>query len=193
MSINSFISALACMWLVCPPEPPSAAELRNPRVSAEEARAILNNLEVHIGPTAAYPSVITVTVHNHNPHAVVFMKDYSPLDPLALRLGMFNITPAFYRAPLSLPRVRVRREWSPDLATLVPLQPGRSAFGSINLHDLGMDFRPFGPMARVVLFGKWLAVWKGALVGTEVFELKGWGAMQGEFVSNSFKLNLRNV
>ncbi|KAF4584074.1 putative secreted protein [Ophiocordyceps camponoti-floridani] len=193
MSINSFFSALACVWLTCSPEPPSLAELRNPRVSVEEARAIVNNLEVHIGPTARYPAVITVTVRNSNPHAVVFIKDYSPLDPLALRLGMFNVTPAFYRAPLSLPRVRVRREWPPDVSALVSLQPGGTAFGSVNLHDLDMDFRPFGPMARVVLFGKWHAVWKGSLVGTEVFGLEGWGAMQGEFVSNSFKLNLRNV
>ncbi|PFH62044.1 hypothetical protein XA68_15367 [Ophiocordyceps unilateralis] len=193
MAMKSVIERVACLILLCPKGVPTIAELRYRTFTAKEASRILDNLIVKIGPAASAPAVVRVFVHNNNTDAVTFMKDYSPLDPLALRLGMFNITPAYSPHPIKLPVVEVRREWPPDLRSLVTIQPGSTVTSDLNLHDLEMDFSRFENSASAVLFGDWLAVWKVSRVVKDLFRLENWGSIGGKFVSNHIMVNLSNI
>lgn len=82
------------------------------------------------------------------------------MDPLALRLGLFTITPEGASAPLELRTIQVRRMWPPKPDALINLEPGASEKAEIILDDeRTVSVKDLGKKASIQLKGRWDNVW----------------------------------
>ncbi|RCI08880.1 hypothetical protein L249_5086 [Ophiocordyceps polyrhachis-furcata BCC 54312] len=193
MGLKKAIKSMACLILHCDPAFPTITQLRYPMMNSTVAQSLISNLKVTIRPTSSWPETIVIVVTNENPFPVSFFRDYSPLDPLALRLGMLEVTPQWADKPLRLPKVRFNRPWPPPLTSTVTILPGTSMTSDFSLQNLGVHLRTLGVSPIVLVYGRWVAVWKGMRIDPGAFEAPQWAAASGYFVSNNMTLHLGRV
>ena len=126
--------------------------------------SLANNLEISLSQASATatPS-LSVSVRNTHPSTpVTLLKWDSPLDPLALQLGLISVVPAGGSAPIDMPTIKVSRAMPPDADSLVTLQPGESASSVVELRDSFVPRDTWAKgKARVSMKGRWGAVWPG--------------------------------
>lgn len=144
--------------------------------------SLANNLEVSLSQASAgeTPS-ISVSVKNTHPSTpVTLLKWDSPLDPLAMQLGLISVTPAGGSVPIDMPTIKVSRAMPPDADSLVTLQPGKSASNVVELRD---SFVPRDTWAKgkanVSMKGRWGAVWPGVGKDDLLGDLEKLGALGG--------------
>jgi hypothetical protein len=107
---------------------------------------------------ASTPTII-VKVSNFNTSRVSILSYNSPLDPLALQLGLLHITPAGASEPLDLPRIQLRRVWPPTAEHLISIEPGQIATSEVELKSIMVNPDDLGPNPTIQLKGWWQAVW----------------------------------
>lgn len=126
--------------------------------------SVANNLEVSLSQASATvtPS-LSVSVKNTHPSTpLTLLKWDSPLDPLALQLGLISVTPAGASAPLDMPTIKISRAMPPGADSLVTLQPGESASSVVELRDMFVPKVTWAQgEAKVSMKGRWAAVWPG--------------------------------
>lgn len=124
----------------------------------------LANLEVSLSEAApADTPRLSISVKNTHPSTTLTLLRWdSPLDPLALQLGLISVTAAGASAPIDMPTIQVRRAMPPDAESLVTLQPGESAASVVELRDtfVPKDVWAQGK-AKISMKGSWAAVWPG--------------------------------
>ncbi|CAH0014695.1 unnamed protein product [Clonostachys rhizophaga] len=159
-----------------------------------EAESPIPGLEVSLtqAKTSSPPPVVTVTVTNRNSFAVTLLTYDSPVDRAALRLGIVLVTPEGAAGPLELPRIQFRRVWPPGPEQLVTLAPGGQTTSEIEFDD-GVFLDPARLAgAKVVVKGRWKAVWK--MVKEDIGQASlddpdgNPDAFQGEFQSDELEL-----
>lgn len=126
--------------------------------------SLADNLEVSLlqASAAATPG-LSVSVKNTHPSTpVTLLKWDSPLDPLALQLGLISVTVAGASTPIDMPTIKVSRAMPPGADSLVTLEPGESASSVVELREafVPKDTWAQGP-AKVSMKGRWGAVWPG--------------------------------
>lgn len=121
----------------------------------------ITKLEVSLKQISSSPAKIQVSVTNKNDYPVTVLSYDSPLDTMALKLGLVSITPAGTSKALSLPKVSVRRMMPPPDDALIPIAPGESVTNDIVFggRDSGEEVLSSVSKASVHLSGKWQAVW----------------------------------
>ena len=119
----------------------------------------ISGLDISLSQTSTSPPKITVKVTNNNDGPATFLSYGSPLDKLALQLGLLSITPAGADSPLDLPIIQVRRVWPPTKDLLITIQAGGSDSNEIELKAPIITKEKVGSSAHVVLKGEWGAVW----------------------------------
>ncbi|CAM1502412.1 Fc.00g043960.m01.CDS01 [Cosmosporella sp. VM-42] len=160
----------------------------------DSASSPVAGLNVTLHQTSTLPPIISVKVTNTNPESVTVLSYASPLDGLALQLGLLSITPDGASAPLDIATVQVRRKWPPGPDSLITIDPGRSQEQEIELREPIVSMESLGKRVSVQLKGKWDAVWtKGRdEIDKSDFE-QGKGAKDaysGAFLSNSLDVTL---
>lgn len=117
-------------------------------------------LEVTLKQTSASPATVQVSVTNKNDYAVTVLSYDSPLDVMALSLGLVTITPDGASKPLNLPKRQVRRVMPPPSDALIPIAPGRTVTSDIVLAGSGVEeaLRSVSKVS-VRISGNWQAVW----------------------------------
>ncbi|VUC28604.1 unnamed protein product [Clonostachys rosea] len=131
---------------------------------------------------------VTVTVTNKNNFAVTLLTYDSPVDRAALKLGIVLITPEGASGPLALPRIQFRRIWPPGPEQLVTLAPGSETTSEIQFGDGILK----SGQAKVVMKGKWKAVWK--MVKEDIGRASlddpdgNADAFQGDFLSDELEI-----
>ncbi|KAM4062353.1 hypothetical protein HRG_011144 [Hirsutella rhossiliensis] len=119
----------------------------------------LNKLAVTLRQTGSSPPTVRATVTNKNYFPVTIVAYQSPLDQLALQLGMLSITPAGSKTPLELRVVKVKRVWPPPEGSLIVIQPGASATNDMVIQEPTVPMDKLDRKATVVFSGDWIAVW----------------------------------
>ena len=151
-------------------------------------------LDVSLEQTGTSPPTVTVKVTNKNTDPVTILTYGSPLDGLALQLGLLSIYPEGASEPLDISVVQVRRKWPPDLESLITVDAGQSQQHEIILREPIVDMDALGEKAKVQLSGKWKAVWtkKRADVTRENLENLGSNseAHTGSFESNTLEVTI---
>lgn len=126
--------------------------------------SVANNLEVSLSqaPSTGNPS-LSVTVKNTHPSTPLTLLTWdSPLDPLALQLGLVSVTPAGAPGPIDMPAIKVSRAMPPGADSLVTLRPGGSASSVVELRDAFVPKDTWAQgEAKVSMKGSWAAVWPG--------------------------------
>ncbi|GME39315.1 hypothetical protein GTA08_BOTSDO08011 [Neofusicoccum parvum] len=163
------------------PASPLQAAIFEPEMPPAPPRP--SHLALSVRQTATSPPTLALALTNTHPSSPLTLLVWdSPLDPLALQLGLVEITPAGAgAAPLPLPSIKVSRLLPPGEDALVTLAPGEVRERELVLREPVVPWKEVrGGKARVVVRGRWRAVWEGEGVGREAVEGME-GAMTGEW------------
>lgn len=169
----------------------SDADLRLTMNDKTAARPI-PGIDVSLKQTQTSPPTVTVKVTNTNSEPVTILQYASPLDGLALQLGLLSIVPDGASTPLEIPTLQVRRKWPPDAESLITIEPGQSQEQEIVLREPVVSEEDLGKKARVQLKGTWEAVWakkKADITKESLNDVRGSkDVYSGKFLSNSLEI-----
>ncbi|POS79258.1 hypothetical protein DHEL01_v202348 [Diaporthe helianthi] len=124
----------------------------------------LANLEISLSQAspAETPGLSISVTNTHPSTTLTLLKWDSPLDPLALQLGLISVTPAGESAPIDMPTIKISRAMPPGADSLVTLQPGQSANSVVELPDMFVPKDTWAQgKAKISMKGSWAAVWPG--------------------------------
>ncbi|KAF7543437.1 hypothetical protein G7Z17_g10739 [Cylindrodendrum hubeiense] len=151
-------------------------------------------ITVSLTQKSTSPPTIIVHVTNTNSDPVTFLSYGSPLDGLALQLGLLSITPDGASTSLEVPTLEVQRKWPPDAESLITFAPGESQQQDIVIKNTVVPPDDIGAKAIVQLTGKWQAVWGKAKedISKEAIEKAGIAddAYSGLFSSNELEIEV---
>ncbi|KAI7781335.1 hypothetical protein LA080_014881 [Diaporthe eres] len=166
--------------------------------------SVANHLEISLSQVSATatPS-LSVSVKNTYPSTpLTLLKWDSPLDPLALQLGLVSVTPAGASASIDMPTIKVSRAMPPGADSLVTLQPGESASSVVELRDMFVPKDTWAQgEAKVSMKGRWAAVWPALGKDDLLGDLKklsalgggGDGVLTGEWESPTIGIEVQPV
>ncbi|KAI5464869.1 hypothetical protein BGZ63DRAFT_440188 [Mariannaea sp. PMI_226] len=152
----------------------------------------LPGITVSLKQKSTSPPTISVMVSNKNAEPVTFLSYSSPLDELALQLGLFTIVSDGGRTPVDIPVVEIQRKWPPDSNSFITIAPGEGRQQDVVLKEVIVSPESVGSKATVQLNGKWQAVWGKAKESISKESLQKAGiaedAYSGDFVSNKLDI-----
>ncbi|GJC83405.1 putative secreted protein ARB_00926 [Colletotrichum liriopes] len=157
--------------------------------------AALANLAVRIRQTSSSPPTLALSVTNNHDAPLTILRWKTPLDPLAIQMGLVSITPEGNSEPLELPTIELRRVMPPPQDDLVTLQPGERREQEVVLKEPIVPLDQLGKTARVAVKGKWQTVWPTTAdkLSKETIEKLqfGDGVLTGEFESEAVDVIIR--
>lgn len=118
-------------------------------------------LVVTLAPVpAANPPAFRATITNRNPFAVSFLDYDSPVDELALQLGLVELTPAAPAdaEPVALDSIKVNRLWPPKVDFVREIAAGGSVSGEVAVRPRNVPFERLGDRFFAQMKGEWRAV-----------------------------------
>lgn len=168
---------------------------RPPPTMVSHDSDILAQLHVSLQQTAKSPPAVSVKVTNNAAGPVTILTWESPLDPLALQLGLLTLTPAGAGSPLDIPTIKVSRKLPPGDESLVSLAAGESRANHVTFPELLVPLAEIrGKKTRVGLKGRWTRVWPKArseLTQAQIEELGAEdGAVSGEFEAEGIEIEV---
>lgn len=156
-----FFFLYSCQNFYDDDDPPVVAS--PPKLNSIMADEILSGLEVVLRQSSSpssSPPAVTVKVTNNSPKPVTILRWQTPLDPLALQLGLLSITPAGASEPLEIPTIKVSRKMPPGEEALLSLAPGESRENEIVLKEILVPLDEIkGKKSAVKAKGRWDHVW----------------------------------
>ncbi|CCF41634.1 hypothetical protein CH063_11856 [Colletotrichum higginsianum] len=158
------------------------------------AGAVLSNLAIRIRQASTSPPTLALSVTNNHDAPLTILRWKTPLDPLAIQLGVLSITPEGKSEPLELPTVELRRIMPPPPQDLITLQPGERREQEVVLKEPIVALDQLGKTARVAVKGKWQTVWPTTAdkLSQETLEKLqfGDGVLTGEFESEAVDVTI---
>ncbi|KAI1199336.1 hypothetical protein F5X97DRAFT_123697 [Nemania serpens] len=156
--------------------------------------AVLSALEVSVRQASSSPPKLTVSVANtHSSPVTVFIWN-SPLDPLALQLGLLSFTPEGKDAPIDLPTIQVRRLMPPGDDAFVTIEPGQTEEREVLLKKPMVPLDQLQGKTKVVCKGEWKGVWASKKEDISGESLRDPGtdgaALTGNFESEPVEIEL---
>lgn len=165
------------------------------KMASSQDDEILSQLHVSLSQASKSPPAVSIKVTNNSPSPVTILSWESPLDQLALPLGLVSITPSGASQPLEIDRVMVSRKFPPSDDSLVTLGPGESRENEVVLKEQLVPAEKLkGGKATVEVRGRWMGVWPQprADLSSEAIEkgAHGGGAVAGTFASDAIEIEV---
>ncbi|KAI7783320.1 hypothetical protein LA080_012075 [Diaporthe eres] len=162
---------------------------------ASQDNELLSQLHVSLSQASKSPPAISLKVTNNSPSPVTILSWESPLDELALSLGLLSITPSGASEPLEITRIMVSRKMPPSDKSLVSLGPGESRENQVVLKELLVPVEKLkGKKSTVQVKGRWMGVWPKSRdeLTSEAIEkgAYGGGAVAGTYASDSIEIEV---
>ncbi|KAM0807686.1 hypothetical protein AB5N19_08026 [Seiridium cardinale] len=172
--ILALLAAASILWY---------SKQHRPTPSTMSADA-LSHLAVSVRKSASY--TLTFSVTNQNDVPITLLRWESPLDPLALSLGVVKLfVPADSEDALDIPTIQVRRKMPPGPDSLITIEPGSTAEGSIELKEPRVPLDKLKGDVKVSCKGRWTSVWQKRADQVSQKELEelnaGKEALSGEY------------
>ncbi|KAI0121181.1 hypothetical protein BJ170DRAFT_688271 [Xylariales sp. AK1849] len=118
----------------------------------------LSQLAISVRKSAT--NTLTVSVTNHHDATLTLLRWKSPLDPLALQLGVFGFTPSDGGSALEIPTIQVRRKMPPGPDSLVTIEPGQTKEQELQLREPIVPLDKLKGEVTVSCQGRWTSVWQ---------------------------------
>ncbi|KAI0967983.1 hypothetical protein F4678DRAFT_230247 [Xylaria arbuscula] len=155
---------------------------------------ILSALKVSVRQAApSSPKLIIGVTNTHSSPVTVFTWN-SPLDPLAVQLGLLSFTPEGKDAPVDIPTIQVRRIMPPKDDAYVTIEPGQAEEREVLLKRPIVPLDQLQGKVKVVCKGEWKGVWalKKKDISTEALKSGGAddAALKGSFESEPADIEL---
>ncbi|KAI1424804.1 hypothetical protein F5Y12DRAFT_423104 [Xylaria sp. FL1777] len=158
------------------------------------ANHILSALEVSVRQATSSSPKLTIGVTNTHSSPVTVFTWNSPLDPLAVQLGLLSFTPEGKDAPVDIPIIQVRRLMPPGDDAYVTIEPGQTEEREVVLRQPIVPLDKLQGKVRVVCKGEWKSVWALKKEDISAESLKNGGAddaaLKGHFESNQVDIEL---
>ncbi|KAI0432672.1 hypothetical protein F5Y09DRAFT_339407 [Xylaria sp. FL1042] len=161
-------------------------------VASEQARVdmsdqVLSALKVSVRQTSSSPPKLTIGVTNTHSSPVTVFTWNSPLDPLAVQLGLLSFTPDGKDAPVDIPTIQVRRIMPPGDDAYVTIEPSETEEREVLLKRPMVPLDQLQGKIKVVCKGEWKSVWASKKEDISAESLKSGGAgdaaLKGTFES----------
>ncbi|GAP88631.1 hypothetical protein SAMD00023353_3300740 [Rosellinia necatrix] len=183
LAVAVFFIALWNFW--SPADDAARVEMSGPVVSA---------LKVSLRQESSSPPKLTIGVTNtHSGPVTVFTWD-SPLDPLAVQLGLLSFTPEGSDGPVDIPVMQVRRLMPPGDDAYVTIEPGKTEEREVILKKPMVPLDQLQGKVKVVCKGTWKSVWAARKEDIPADSLKNPGtdddAFKGSFESEPVDMEL---
>ncbi|OJD30460.1 uncharacterized protein BKCO1_6000050 [Diplodia corticola] len=146
---------------ICTPSPYTTSKM------AAITTGDLSHLHVSVAQSSTSPPTLTLTLKNTHPSTTLTLLNWeSPLDPLALQLGLISVYGGGSDEPLPLATIQVSRKLPPGRDQLVSLGPGESKSQDVVLREPVVPLKKVkeagGKTVKVACKGRWKAVWAPA-------------------------------
>ncbi|KAI1769937.1 hypothetical protein F4818DRAFT_434771 [Hypoxylon cercidicola] len=155
---------------------------------------VIPKLQVSVRQVSVTPPKLEIAVTNTHAEPVTVLTWNSPLDPLALQLGLLSFVPAGSDGPIDIPTIQVRRKMPPGADSLATIGAGQTREQELELRE------PIVPLGRlrgtvsVACRGEWMSVWpsEADVISKESLENAGAGedAFRGSFQSEAVDIEI---
>ncbi|KAK5629286.1 hypothetical protein RRF57_005001 [Xylaria bambusicola] len=154
----------------------------------------LSELKVSVRQASSSPPKLTIGVTNTHSSPVTLFTWDSPLDPLAVQLGLLSFTPEGKDTPVDIPTIQVRRLMPPGDNAYVTIEPGQTEEREVLLKKPMVPLDQLQGKVKVVCKGKWRSVWAAKKEDISAESLKNGGtdeaALKGNFKSDETEIEL---
>ncbi|KAI1135807.1 hypothetical protein F5Y05DRAFT_393332 [Hypoxylon sp. FL0543] len=155
---------------------------------------VISKLKVSVRQVSASPPKLGIAVTNTHSGPVTILSWNSPLDPLALQLGLVSFVPAGSDSPIQVPTVQVRRKVPPGPESLVSLGAGQTREQVLELRAPIVPLERLRGRASVACEGEWISVWpsEAGAIAKESLEKAGASedALRGHFKSEAVEIEI---
>ncbi|KAI1492812.1 hypothetical protein F5X96DRAFT_316744 [Biscogniauxia mediterranea] len=127
--------------------------------AAGMSESVIPSLKVAVRQVSSSPPTLAIGVTNTHSSPVTVLSWNSPLDPLAVQLGLVSFTPAGSNGPVEIPKLMVRRKLPPGPESLVTIEPGETKEQVLELKERVVPLETLRGKVRVVCHGSWMGVW----------------------------------
>jgi len=121
---------------------------------------VVSALKVSVRQANQDPPKLTIGVTNSNPDPVTVFIWNSPLDSLAVQLGLVSFTPEG-QEPIDIPTIQVRRLMPPKDDAFITIEPGQTEEREVLLREPVVPLDKLKGKVSVVVRGEWNGVWAG--------------------------------
>ncbi|KAI3323952.1 hypothetical protein HD806DRAFT_78736 [Xylariaceae sp. AK1471] len=155
--------------------------------SVEMSDSVISALKVSVRQASSSPPKLTIGVANTHSSPVTVFTWNSPLDPLAVQLGLLSFTPEGKDTPIDIPTIQVRRIMPPGDDAFVTIAPGQTEEREVLLKKPIVPLDQLQGKVKVVCKGEWKSVWVSKKEDISAESLKNAGsdddAVKGNFES----------
>ncbi|KAI4859867.1 hypothetical protein F4820DRAFT_133183 [Hypoxylon rubiginosum] len=163
----------------------------------ESGNNVIPKLQVSVRQVSSSPPKLGIAVTNAHAGPVTVLTWDSPLDPLALQLGLLSFVPAGGDdgSPIEIPTVQVRRRMPPGADSLATIGAGQTREQELELREPIVPLgRLRGTVVSVVCRGEWTSVWpsEADAISKESLANAGAGedAFRGSFQSEAVDIEI---
>lgn len=180
-------------WNFWSPADAGAFSVASQEIRNDMSDSVVSALKVSVRQTSSEPPKLTIGVTNtHSGPVTVFTWD-SPLDPLAVQLGLLSFTPEG-KDPIDIPTIQVRRLMPPGDQAYTTIEPGQTEEREVILKKPMVPLDQLQGKVKVVCKGTWKSVWTSKKEDISAESLKNAGAdeasLQGGFESEPVDIEL---
>ncbi|KAI1800733.1 hypothetical protein F4811DRAFT_537426 [Daldinia bambusicola] len=175
-------------------------------VNMADASDVISKLKVSVrqvnntsSSSSSSPPKLAIAVTNTYSSAVTILSWNSPLDPLALQLGLVSFSAAQAGsdddyAPIQIPTIQIRRKMPPETDALVTIGAGQTKEQVLELRDPIVPLDKLRGKVRVACAGEWMGVWLSEADAVPKASLEKAGAsddaLRGPFQSEAVDMEL---
>ncbi|TRX89843.1 hypothetical protein FHL15_009276 [Xylaria flabelliformis] len=147
---------------------------------------VLSALKVSVQQASSSPPKLKIGITNTHSSPITVFTWNSPLDPLAVQLGLLSFTPEG-KDTVNIPTIQVRRLMPPGDDAYVTIEPGQTEEREVLLKKPMVPLDELQGRVKVVCKGEWKAVWPSKKEDISAESLKNTGAddaaLKGTFES----------
>ncbi|KAK8133637.1 hypothetical protein PG984_005649 [Apiospora sp. TS-2023a] len=152
------------------------------------AISMASNLEVAIRHAGEHKLALAVTNTGDKPLNVLTWN--SPLDPIALKLGLVELFPSGSSEPIQINTIQVRRKMPPESDSVVTIKAGETKENVLEIGEPVVPSDKLNGKMTVRCKGSWMGVWGADDFKTEELEKIG-SAEETQF--GEFEAELKSV
>ncbi|KAI8958858.1 hypothetical protein F5Y11DRAFT_334780 [Daldinia sp. FL1419] len=162
-----------------------------------DAGDVISKLKVtvrQVSSTSSSPPKLAVAVTNTHSSGVTILSWNSPLDPLALQLGLVSFVHAGSDGPIQIPTIQIRRKMPPGPDALITIGAGQTKEQELELKDPIVPLDKLRGKVRVACAGEWMGVWLSEAAAITKDSLEKAGAsddtFRGAFQSEAVEMEI---
>jgi hypothetical protein len=165
--------------------------------SDQAAGNLASKLVTSLKQTSISPLIIKATVTNTHTEPITVLIWDTPLDPLAVKLGLVSIIPSGADEPLTLQTIALRRMMPPPREDLTTIGPGGIAEQELELREPSVPLETLlkSNKAKISCKGRWTSVWLGRGSDVSAKDLEDLGGARGsggDLESDTVEISLRD-